>query len=229
MIKKTSNKQNNNKEKKLKTNIKAKNKQIIKKTKSTNLNSKNISNRSKPKSKKTTSTTKSNLAKSKKNIVVKRSSGRKEKFDTDRLTQTVSRSGVSFPVAKGVAKSVTKKIKKSVQTNKPTAGTINKKKQQQQQRKQKQQSSSAATTKQKLKTNAKKEQETVTINASQIKNLVKDELKDRNQQDHSPSFSDNAVVAEESSMKITLDDKEPVLDNVASNKNKILFDPSKQK
>jgi transcriptional regulator NrdR family protein len=59
------------------------------------------------------------LTKSKNNIVVKRYSGRKEKFDTDRLTQTVSRSGVSFPVAKDVAKSVTKKIKKSVQ-NKST-------------------------------------------------------------------------------------------------------------
>ena len=217
MIKKTSNKQNNNsKEKKLKTNIKAKNKQTIKKTKSTsNLNSKNISNKSK--SKKTN--TKSNLAKSKKDIVVKRSSGRKEKFDTDRLAQTVSRSGVSFPVARDVAKSVTKKIKKSVQNKSP--GTTRKK--------QKQQQSSAATTKQKLKTTSKKEQETVIVTADKIKNLVENELKDRNQQDHSPSFSDSTLVDEDPSMKITLDDREPVIDNVAANKNKILFDPSKQK
>ena len=219
MIKKTSNRQNNNsKEKKLKTNIKAKNKQTIKKTKSTsNLNSKNIFNRSKSKSKKTN--TKSNLAKSKKDIVVKRSSGRKEKFDTDRLAQTVSRSGVSFPVARDVAKSVTKKIKKSVQNKLP--GTTRKK--------QKQQQSSAATTKQKLKTTSKKEQETVIVTADKIKNLVENELKDRNQQDHSPSFSDSTLVDEDPSMKITLDDREPVIDNVAANKNKILFDPSKQK
>jgi hypothetical protein len=185
------------------------------------LNSPNISNKPKLKSKKTT--TKSNLTKSKKNIVVKRTSGRKEKFDTDRLTQTVSRSGVSFPVARDVAKSVTKKIKKSVQ-NKSTAGTTNKKKQQQTQS-----SSSKATTKQKLKNNSKKEQETVIVTANQIKNLVEGELKDRNQQDHSPSFSDNTRGDEESSMKITLDDREPVIDNVAANKNKILYDPSKQK
>ena len=217
MRKKPSTKQNNKKkEKKIKNDLKTIKKQTIKKTKSTNLNSKNISNKLKPKSKKTT---KSNLTKSKKDIVVKRSSGRKEKFDTNRLAQTVSRSGVSFPVARDVAKSVTKKIKKSVQ-NKST-GTIKKK--------QKQQQSSAPTTKQKLKTTSKKEQETVIVTANEIKNLVENELKDRNQQDHSPSFSDSTLVDEDPSMKITLDDREPVIDNVAANKNKILFDPSKQK
>ncbi|MFB5601026.1 MAG: hypothetical protein ACE5SW_12470 [Nitrososphaeraceae archaeon] len=63
------------------------------------------------------------------------------------------------------------------------------------------------------------------VTASQVKNLVQDEIKDRNQQDHSPSFSENAKVSEESSTKITLDEKEPVIDIVAANKNKILFDP----
>jgi hypothetical protein len=220
MIKKTSNKQNNNsKAKKLKTNIKAKNKQTIKKTKSTNLNSKNISNRSKPESKKTTAT-KPNLKKSKKNIVVKRSSGRKEKFDTDRLAQTVSRSGVSFPVAKDVAKSVTKKIKKSAQTNKLTGAT---------KKKQQQKKPSSIRNKQKLKAIPKKEQEPVIVTADQIKNLVQDEIKNRNQQDHTPSFSDNTILGEEPSIKTTLNDIEPVIDNVAANKNKILYDPSKQK
>jgi len=35
-------------------------------------------------------------SKSKKEIVLKRSSGREENFDTDKLTQTISRSGDSF-------------------------------------------------------------------------------------------------------------------------------------
>jgi hypothetical protein len=211
MIKKASTKQNS-KEKKSKNDTKTKKKQTIKKTKSTNLNSKNISNKAKPKSKKTT---KSNLTKSKKDIVLERSSGRKERFDTDRLTQSVSRSGVSFPVARDVAKSVTKQIKKSVQ-NKSTGAT--KKKQQ-----------SSIVTKHKLKTNSKKEQETVIVTANQIKNLVENELQDRNQQDHSPSFSGDTTVGEDSSMKITLNDREPVMDNIAANKNKVLYDPSKQK
>ena len=160
-----------------------------------------------------------NSTKSKKDIILKRSSGREEKFDTNKLTQTVSRSGVSFPVARDVAKSITKKIKKSAQ-NKSTGTT----------KKKQQQSSVVATKQQKLKINTnKKEAEKVIVTASQIKNLVDDELKDRNQQDHSPSFSGNTTIGEESSMKITLDDREPVMDKVAANKNKVLFDPSKQK
>lgn len=83
--------------------------------------------------------------KNKMNILLERSSGRKEKFDTDRLTKTVSRYGISFPLARDVAKSVTKKIKKSIQ-NKSTGST-----------KKKQKQSATVVIKQKLKTNAKKE------------------------------------------------------------------------
>ena len=209
MIKKTS--KQTSKEKKSKNDTKNKKKQILKKYKSSNLNSKNISN--KPKQ-----TNKMN-SKSKKEIVLKRSSGREENFDTGKLTQTVSRSGVSFPVARDVAKSITKKIKKSVQTK--STGTTKKK----------QKRSSIPTKQQKLKINPKKDSEKVIVTASQFKSLVDDELKDRNQQDHSPSFSDNtttATIGEESSIKLTLNDREPVMDKVAVNKNKVLYDPSKQ-
>ena len=211
MIKKTS--KQTSKEKKIKNDTKNKKKQILKKSKSSNPNSKNISN--KPKK-----TNKMN-SKSKKEIVLKRSSGREENFDTDKLTQTVSRSGVSFPVARDVAKSITKKIKKSVQTK--STGTTKKKQKR---------SSTIPTKQQKLKINPKKDSEKVIVTASQIKSLVDDELKDRNQQDHSPSFSDNtttATIGEESSIKLTLNDREPVMDKVAANKNKVLYDPSKQK
>lgn len=211
MIKKTP--KQTSKEKKFKNDTKNKKKQILKKSKSSNPNSKNISN--KPKK-----TNKMN-SKSKKEIVLKRSSGREENFDTDKLTQTVSRSGVSFPVARDVAKSITKKIKKSVQTK--STGTTKKKQKR---------SSTIPTKQQKLKINPKKDSEKVIVAASQIKSLVDDELKDRNQQDHSPSFSDNtttATIGEESSIKLTLNDREPVMDKVAANKNKVLYDPSKQK
>lgn len=211
MIKKTS--KQTSKEKKSKNDTKNKKKQILKKSKSSNLNSKNISN--KPKQ-----TNKMN-SKSKKEIVLKRSSGREENFDTDKLTQNVSRSGVSFPIARDVAKSITKKIKKSVQTK--STGTTKKKQKR---------SSTIPTKQQKLKINPKKDSEKVIVTASQIKSLVDDELKDRNQQDHSPSFSGNtttATIGEEPSIKLTLNDREPVMDKVAANKNKVLYDPSKQK
>lgn len=211
MIKKIS--KQTSKEKKIKNDTKNKKKQILKKSKPSNLNSKNITN--KPKK-----TNKMN-SKSKKEIVLKRSSGREENFDTDKLTQTVSRSGVSFPVAMDVAKSITKKIKKPVQTK--STGTTKKKQKR---------SSTIPTKQQKLKINPKKDSEKVIVTASQIKSLVDDELKDRNQQDHSPSFSSNtttATIGEESSIKLTLNDREPVMDKVAANKNKVLYDPSKQK
>ncbi|MGE3859988.1 MAG: hypothetical protein AB7F53_08370, partial [Nitrososphaeraceae archaeon] len=174
-------------------------------------NKKNISN--KPSSNKTSQ---SKLSANKKNIILKRSSGRKEKFDTDRLAQTMSRSGVSFPLARDVAKSVTKKLKKSVQ-DKPTGSATKKIKQ-----------SSSSRTRKKAELNLKKEQQTVMVTADQIKDMVDAELKDRNQLDHVPSFSDTNQL-DDSGMKISLNDREPVMDNIAANKNKILYDPSKQK
>lgn len=210
----------NSKQKQIKNDTKNEKKKLLKKDKS-NLNSKNVSN--KQKSKKTSKTkpkkATNSTAKSKKEIVLRRSSGREENFNIDRLTQTVSRSGVSFPVARDVAKSITKKIKKTIQ-NSSTRST-----------KKKQQQSSSTSTKQRLKITSKKEPEKVLVTADQVKNLVKNELKDRNEQDHSP-FSDNANttnVDEESLTQITLNDREPVMDQVAANKNKVLFDRSKGK
>jgi hypothetical protein len=44
-------------------------------------------------------------------ITIRRSSGRKEKFDLDRMASTTSRSGVPFLMARDIAKGVSKKIK----------------------------------------------------------------------------------------------------------------------
>jgi hypothetical protein len=49
-----------------------------------------------------------------KQIVIKRSSGRHEKFDIDRMAQTVSRSGVPFLMVRDVSKNVSNKIRKNV-------------------------------------------------------------------------------------------------------------------
>jgi transcriptional regulator NrdR family protein len=44
-------------------------------------------------------------------ITIRRSSGRKEKFDLDRMAKTASRSDVPFLMARDIAKNVSKKIK----------------------------------------------------------------------------------------------------------------------
>jgi hypothetical protein len=49
-------------------------------------------------------------------IVIRRSSGRREKFDTNRMAQTVGRSGVPFLMARDVAKKVSNKLKQESYT-----------------------------------------------------------------------------------------------------------------
>jgi len=44
-------------------------------------------------------------------ITIRRSSGRKEKFDIDKMAKTTGRSGVPFLMARDIAKNVSKKVK----------------------------------------------------------------------------------------------------------------------
>jgi hypothetical protein len=46
-----------------------------------------------------------------KGITIRRSSGRKEKFSTERMAQTVSRSGVPFIMARDISKRIAKRVK----------------------------------------------------------------------------------------------------------------------
>ena len=57
-------------------------------------------------------------------IAIKRSSGHKERFDTNRMAQTVGRSGVPFLMARDVAKKVSNKIKDEVYTQLKEEGVV---------------------------------------------------------------------------------------------------------
>jgi hypothetical protein len=73
--------------------------------------------------------TKPSKTKQQQELVIKRSSGRKEKFDTNRMAQTVGRSGVPFLMARDVAKTVSNKIKhESQQRTKGTRKSSNRSK-----------------------------------------------------------------------------------------------------
>ena len=61
-----------------------------------------------------------------KQLIVKRSSGRHEKFDANKMTQTVSRSGVPFLMARDVSKNVSNKIRKDVSGVQARQGTKDK-------------------------------------------------------------------------------------------------------
>jgi hypothetical protein len=143
----------------------------------------------------------------KKDIIVRRSSGRKEIFDTNRLAQTVSRSGVPYLMARDIAKTTTKKIK-SQMTLKSSGNTIRSK------------------STQKPRT---KKTKPLIVNAKKLRNLVAEELRERNRPDIASSYTGKRPEQVDLQIKPNLDDKEPILDKVAANRTKVLFDPSKQK
>ena len=150
----------------------------------------------------------------KKEIVVKRSSGRVEKFDTNRLAQTVSRSGVPFLMARDIAKKATKKIKSQIRSPVREDNHMNKK-------------TGKRTVSLGRKSSPKPER--VVVTASQVRNLVVNELQDRNRPEIASSYTGYSPEHHDLQAKPTFDDKEPVLDIVAANMNKVLHDPSKRK
>ena len=150
----------------------------------------------------------------KKEIVVKRSSGRVEKFDTNRLAQTVGRSGVPFLMARDIAKKATKKIKSQIRSPVREDNHTNKK-------------AGKRTTSRGRKSSPKAKP--VVVMASQVRNLVANELQDRNRPEIASSYTGHPPEHRDLQGKLNLNDKEPVLDIVAANMNKVLHDPSKSK
>jgi transcriptional repressor NrdR len=57
-------------------------------------------------------------------INIRRSSGRKEKFDLDRMTQTTSRSGVPFMMARDISKNISKKISSETKDGRKEEKTV---------------------------------------------------------------------------------------------------------
>ena len=149
----------------------------------------------------------------KKEILVKKSSGRVEKFDTNRLAQTVSRSGVPFLMARDIAKKATKKIKSQIKSPVKEDNRVNKK-------------TGRRTISRGRKSSPKSKPSVVT--ASQVRNLVAKELQDRNRPEIASWYTGHPPEQRDLS-KPNLNDKEPVLDIVAANMNKVLHDPSKSK
>ena len=66
--------------------------------------------RTKRQSSKATGKTRTKKRTKKSDIIIKRTSGRREKFETDKMAKTVSRSGTPFLLARDVAKTVSEKV-----------------------------------------------------------------------------------------------------------------------
>ena len=148
-------------------------------------------------------------SKPEKDIIIERSTGRKEKFDTNRLAQTSSRSGIPFVMAKDIAEKTTEKIQNSINDIKSNVKSID----------ESDQSNQPA--------GSMKSEDDIVVTAGQVKNLVAKELQTRNRPEVSSSLIGEPTNANSISRKPTINDKEPIQDNVAANKNRLRFDRSK--
>ena len=148
-------------------------------------------------------------SKPEKDIIIERSTGRKEKFDTNRLAQTSSRSGIPFVMAKKIKKKTTEKIQNSINDIKSNVKSIDESDQSNQ------------------RAGSMKSEDDIIVTAGQVKNLVAKELQTRNRPEVASSIIGEPTNANSISRKPTINEKEPIQDNVAANKNRLRFDRSK--
>jgi hypothetical protein len=148
-------------------------------------------------------------SKPEKDIIIERSTGRKEKFDTNRLAQTSSRSGIPFVMAKDIAEKTTEKIQNSINDIKSNVKSIDESDQSNQ------------------TGGSMKSEDDIVVTAGQVKNLVAKELQTRNRPEVASSLIGEPTNPNSISRKPSINEKEPIQDNVAANKNRLRFDRSK--
>lgn len=140
-----------------------------------------------------------------KSIYVKRSSGRQEKFDSDRMTQTVSRSGVPFLMARDITKKVVRKIGRR--------------------QKNKEMSKSSKSTKN--SNSQRKVAKEVIIPGNEIRSMISEELRNRNRSDIAGSYEGQSPSNPRLERDESIDPTVPSLHNVTTPKTNIIHDKSK--
>lgn len=148
--------------------------------------------------------TKTSKGKPQQQISIKRSSGRKEKFDTDRMAQTVGRSGVPFLMARDIAKKVSNKIIHEADARR--------------------QQTKGSNSHNKSKSKRLKEK---TVTGSRIRNLVSNELRNRNRSDIAASYS--GQTPQNTLLEENLRSKQSTPADNAANRKMLLYDESKRK
>jgi hypothetical protein len=141
-----------------------------------------------------------------KSIYVKRASGRQEKFDSRRMTQTVSRSGVPFLMARDITKKVVRKIG-SRQRNKEM-------------------SKSSGSTRNPNSQRIKKTKQVI-IPGNEIRSMVSEELRIRNRSDIAGSYEGQSPSNPRLEQDEGIDPTVPAFHNVTTPKTNIIHDKSK--
>ena len=142
-------------------------------------------------------------------VAIRRSSGRREKFSTDRMVQTVSRSGVPFMMARDIAKTVTNKIRNTS----PSQDQVR--------------------LKSRGKSQKKISKRDKIISAGKVRHLVAEELRDRNRPDIANSYSGNPPENTTTQGYGRIDDKQQGLEKFSVNtqhsrRNEVVHDQSKR-
>jgi hypothetical protein len=137
----------------------------------------------------------------KSDIIIKRTSGRREKFETDKMAKTVSRSGTPFLLARDVAKTVSEKVLRK--GDDATAAT--------EEGEEKMRASSPST---------------IEVDAGEVRKMVADELRERNRPDIASSYSGERPENTRQGRHELMKENQPLHDADAANQSKLLFDSS---
>lgn len=133
-------------------------------------------------------------------IIIKRTSGRREKFETDKMAQTVSRSGTPFLLARDVAKTVSEKVMH--QRNDTTTAQGGEKRRRR----------SSPTT--------------IEVDGAEVRKMVTEELKERNRPDIATSYSGEQPENTRQGRYELMRENQPLHDADSANQSKLLFDSS---
>ena len=132
-------------------------------------------------------------------IIIKRTSGRREKFDTDRMAQTVSRSGTPFLLARDVAKTVSEKVVREGNDTMTAHGGEG---------------------------NRRDSPSTVEVDGAEVRKMVAEELKERNRPEIASSYSGEQPENMRQGRYELMRENQPLHDADAANQSKLLFDSS---
>jgi transcriptional repressor NrdR len=132
-------------------------------------------------------------------IIIKRTSGRREKFETDKMAQTVSRSGTPFLLARDVAKTVSEKVMRK--------------------------GDNSSTTEEEKQMKAPPSS-TIEVDAGEVRRMVAEELRERNRPDIASSYSGEQPENTRQGRHELMKENQPLHDADAANQSKLLFDSS---
>ena len=134
-------------------------------------------------------------------IIIKRTSGRREKFETDKMAQTVSRSGTPFLLARDVAKTVSEKVLRKGNNTTATG----------RRGKEEKRTSSPST---------------IEVDAGEVRKMVAEELKERNRPEIASSYLGERPENTRQGRHELMKENQPLHDADAANQSKLLFDSS---